>query len=271
MPEGHTIHRLARDHRPLLVGRPVSAASPQGRFATGAEMLTGRVVEEVEPYGKHLFYVFAGDVLLHVHLGLYGSFSRGTGPAPAPRGALRLRMVVDDGADGTWIDLRGPTACELFTPADQDAVLARLGPDPLRKDADPTPAWRRLSRSRTVVGALLMDQSVLAGVGNVYRAEVLYRAGLSPFRPGREVPQDVFDGMWQDLRLLMRAGVRAGHIVTTAREDRDRRSGTARREDRFYVYRRQGLPCRRCGTPIRTELMVGRNLFWCPVCQPAAA
>ena len=269
MPEGHTIHRLARDHRPLLVGRPVTATSPQGRFATGAQMLTGRVVEDVEPYGKHLFYTFAGDLLLHVHLGLYGTFAVGQGHAPEPRGALRLRMVVQDEAGGRWIDLRGPTACELFTPSDRDAVVARLGPDPLRRDGDPARAWARISASRTAIGALLMDQSVLSGVGNVYRAEALYRAGLSPFRPGREVPERIWTEMWGDLRGLLRAGVRAGHIVTTAREDRDRRSGPARLSDRFYVYRRQGLPCRRCGTQVRTEVMVGRNLYWCPVCQPA--
>ena len=119
MPEGHTIHRLARDHRPVLVGEQVSAASPQGRFATGAEMITGRRVERIEAYGKHLFYVFEGDVLLHVHLGLYGKFARGEGPPPEPKGALRLRMVAGD----TWLDLRGPTACELMTPADRDAVF----------------------------------------------------------------------------------------------------------------------------------------------------
>jgi endonuclease-8 len=269
LPEGHTIHRLARDHRRVLVGRRISAASPQGRFATGAEMLTGRRVDDVEPYGKHLFYVFASDVLLHVHLGLYGTFTAGSGTAPEPRGALRLRMVVQDDSDGQWIDLRGPTACELFTPHDRDAVVARLGPDPLRKDGDPARAWARISASRTAIGALLMDQSVLAGVGNVYRAELLYRAGLSPFRPGREVPERLWDEMWRDLQAVMRAGVRARHIVTTLREDRDRRSGSARLEDRFYVYRRHGMPCRRCGTEIRTEVMVARNLYWCPVCQPA--
>ncbi len=265
MPEGHTIHRLARDHRPLLVGQPVGAASPQGRFATGAEMLSGRVVEGIEPYGKHLFYVFEGDVLLHVHLGLYGKWTVGAGPPPEPRGALRLRMTAGD----AWLDLRGPTACELMAPHERDAVFARLGPDPLRKDADPERAWARLSASRRAVGELLMDQSVLAGIGNVYRAEVLYRAGLSPFRPGREVPREVWDLMWPDLRALLRAGVRAGRIVTTEREDRDRRSGTARRDDAHYVYRRHGQPCRRCGTEVRTQLMAARNLFWCPVCQPA--
>lgn len=264
MPEGHTIHRLAREHGPLLVGRPVSMSSPQGRFAEGAELLGGRVLERIEPYGKHLFYAFEGDALLHVHLGLYGSFTRGSGPAPEPRGALRLRMTAED----TWVDLRGPTACEVFAPHERDAVLARLGPDPLHRGADPALAWARLSRSRRTVGELLMDQSVLAGVGNVYRAEALYRAGLSPFRPGREVPRPVWDAMWEDLRALMRAGVRAGHIVTTEREDRERRSGRPGREDRFYVYRRHGQPCRRCGTPVRTQVMAGRNLFWCPVCQP---
>lgn len=265
MPEGHTIHRLARDHRPVLVGRPVSAASPQGRFATGAEMITGRRVERIEAYGKHLFYGFEGDVLLHVHLGLYGKFARGDGPPPEPKGALRLRLVAGD----TWLDLRGPTACELHTPDDRDRVLARLGPDPLHKGADPDLAWQRICRSRVTIGALLMDQSVLAGVGNVYRAEVLYRAGLSPFRPGREVPERIWDGMWEDLRVLLRAGVRAGHIVTTEREDRERRSGPARRGDRYYVYRRHGQACRRCGTEVRMQEMAARNLYWCPVCQPA--
>ena len=263
MPEGHTIHRLAKDHTPLLVGHPVALASPQGRFATGAEMLTGRVVRRIDPYGKHLFYDFEGGLLLHVHLGLYGKWQGGVGPPPEPRGALRLRMTVDD----VWLDLRGPTACEVMTPPDRDAVLARLGPDPLRRDADADLAWARLSRSRRLVGELLMDQKVLAGVGNVYRAEVLYRAGLSPFRPGLAVEREAWDGLWEDLRVLLRAGVRQRRIITTERADRDRRSGTPSRGDAHYVYRRHGLPCRRCGTEVRTQLMQQRNLFWCPTCQ----
>ncbi len=264
MPEGHTIHRLARDQTPMLVGRTVAASSPQGRFDAGAHRLDGRSLTRIDPYGKHLFYVFEGDVLLHVHLGLYGKWTHGTAPAPAPRGALRLRLQAGE----HWLDLRGPTACELFTPADRDAVLARLGPDPLRRGADPGRAWTRISRSRSSIGVLLMDQSVLAGVGNVYRAEALFRAGLSPFRLGRDLPERLFDELWQDLTTLLRAGVRAGRIVTTEREDRDRRSGPARAGDRTYVYRRAGLPCRRCGTIVRTEVMAGRNLFWCPTCQP---
>jgi len=264
VPEGHTIHRLARDHRPLLVGREVRVSSPQGRFAAGAALVDGRAVTKVEPYGKHLWYRFDGGLLLHVHLGLYGKWVTGSLPAPEPRGALRVRLTTDE----AYLDLRGPTHCDLVTPAERKAVLARLGPDPLRATADPGLAWERIARTKTAVGQLLMDQSVLAGIGNVYRAEVLYRAGLSPFRPGREVPERLWDGMWTDTVQLMRAGVRSGRIVTTERADRDRRTGPARREDSHYVYRRDGQPCRRCGTEVRTQVMAGRNLFWCPTCQP---
>jgi DNA-formamidopyrimidine glycosylase len=264
VPEGHTIHRLARRHRSLLAGRAVHATSPQGRFADGAQLLDGRVVEHVDPHGKHLWYAFEGDRLLHVHLGLYGAFTDAAGSPPPPRGALRLRMTTSE----HWIDLRGPTACELVTAVERDAVLARLGPDPLQRRADPAPAFARVSRSRRPLGELLMDQSVLAGVGNVYRAEVLYRAGVSPFRPGHEVDLATWRALWDDLVALMRAGVRAGHIVTTERQDRERRTGLPGREDRFYVYRRDGQPCRRCGTEVRTAVMAGRNAFWCPHCQP---
>jgi formamidopyrimidine-DNA glycosylase len=201
-----------------------------------------------------------------VHLGLYGKWTVGAGDPPPPRGALRLRLTTDE----AWLDLRGPIACEVVDPAAREAILSRLGPDPLRRDADGELAWRRVSRSRAPIGVLLMDQAVLAGIGNVYRAEVLYRAGLSPFRPGREVERERWDAMWADLRDLLRAGVRANRIVTTLPADRERRSGRARREDAHYAYRRTGLPCRRCGTPIRSEVMATRNLFWCPVCQPEA-
>jgi endonuclease-8 len=269
LPEGHTLFRLARQQSSLFAGRPVHVNSPQGRFAAGATLLDGRVLEEVFSYGKHLFARFGGDTL-HVHLGLYGTFTGGSGTPPVPRGALRMRWEGPgpDGA-GVWADLRGPTVCEVLAAPEVDAILARLGPDPLRPRADPLLAHRRIAGSRTAIGALLMDQSVLAGVGNVYRAELLFRHGVSPFRPGRAVDGDVWSRMWSDLVTLMRAGVRLGRIVTTRPEDRSRRRGAARQEDAHYVYRRTGLPCRLCGTEVRTEVMVGRNLYWCPICQAA--
>jgi len=263
VPEGHTIHRLARDHKRLLHRQRVSATSPQGRFAEGAALIDGQVLTGTDAYGKHLFHRYGADTWLHVHLGLYGAFTRGTLPAPQPRGALRLRLE----GGTSWLDLRGPTACEVVGPAEKKGIEVRLGPDPLRRDADGTEAWRRVSRSRVAVAALFMDQSVLAGVGNVYRAEILFRHRIPPHLPGRELAAPTWRAAWADLVDLMRSGVRTGRIVTTAREDRERISGTARQEDAHYVYRRAGLPCRLCGTEIRTEVLVGRNLFWCPRCQ----
>jgi endonuclease-8 len=268
VPEGHTIHRLARDHNQLFGGAPVSVSSPQGRFTEGAALLDGLVLTRTDAHGKHLFHGFGGGprtpaYWLHVHLGLYGKFTVGPAPAPVPVGQVRMRLV----GTSEYADLRGPIACEVLTPVDKAALHARLGADPLRADADPAAAWARISRSRTPIGQLLMDQSVVAGVGNVYRAEVLFRHGVDPQRPGRELDRAVWDAVWADLVALLRSGVRAGRIVTTRREDRDRRSGTPSREDSFYVYRRTGSPCRVCGTPVRTAQMATRNLYWCPACQ----
>lgn len=269
MPEGHTIHRLARRHQKLLGGAAVAASSPQGRFEEGAALIDGAVLRRTDAWGKHLFHVYddgAGsqDLVLHVHLGLYGKFRDGAGAPPEPRGALRLRLVSDE----HWLELRGPTACELLTPEEVAARTARLGPDPLRRRPDVERFLDRVTRSRAPAGTLLMDQAVIAGVGNVYRAEVLFRAGLSPFSPGRDVDRALWEGIWDDLVVLLRAGVRAGRIITTEPDDRERPAGRPRRVDAHYVYGRAGLPCRRCGTPVQRDVMAARNLFWCPVCQP---
>lgn len=267
MPEGHTIHRLARDLYRAFGRRPVAASTLQPRFDGGAAQLDGATLTRADAHGKHLFLTFRAqrpaDRCLHVHLGLYGKFPIATAPALEPRGALRLRLENEE----RWADLRGPTACELVSPVEREVILARLGPDPLRSDADPDRAWARISRSKVAIGALLMSQDVLSGIGNVYRAEVLFRHAINPYREGRLLRRVDWDAIWLDLCVLLREGVRAGRIVTTRPADRPR--GRARREDSFYVYRRAGEPCRICGTEIRTEVMIGRNLFWCPYCQPA--
>ncbi len=180
---------------------------------------------------------------------------------PPPRGAVRLRLV----GDGDYMDLRGPTACELFTPDDRRALTQRLGPDPLRRDGHGEEFVARVRRRRVDIGALLMDQTVVAGIGNVYRAELLFRHAVSPFQSGRDTDEATLITMWDDLRVLMRAGVRTGRIVTTWPEDRERpRRRPVTRSDAHYVYKRDGLPCRRCGAEVRTQVMAGRNLFWCP-------
>ena len=240
------------------------ASSPQGRFVEGAAVLDGRVLEATDAWGKHLFHSYGDGLWLHVHLGLFGKFLDGSQPAPEPRGAVRLRLQ----SGSTWLDLRGPITCEVIDSATKDAVTAALGPDPLRPDADPHLLVTRLAHSKVSLGALLMNQAVLAGVGNVYRAEILFRHGVHPFLAGRHLDQAVALDMWHDLVALMGDGARSNKIFTTQPVDRIRPFGPARRNDAHYVYRRQGLPCRRCDTPVVHAVLATRNLFWCPRCQP---
>ncbi|GAB3251724.1 Fpg/Nei family DNA glycosylase [Nocardioides dilutus] len=274
MPEGHTLHRLALDIGDAFAGQQVRVTSPQGRFAESAALLDGRVLDAAEAYGKHLFASFgegAVQDVVHVHLGLYGRFDvhRDVRAVPEPVGQVRLRLV----GGGAYADLRGATACELLTQVERAAVLARLGPDPLRPDADPDVAWQRIRRSRAPIAGLLMDQSVVAGVGNVYRAELLFRHRVDPFRPGRSLRARQWQEMWADLVGLMEDGVRSGLIDTVGPEhltdsEADARPlGAGRRRGHSYVYRRAGLPCRVCGSRVRTVELQARNLYWCGKCQ----
>ncbi|WNI15503.1 Fpg/Nei family DNA glycosylase [Actinacidiphila sp. ITFR-21] len=269
MPEGHTIHRLAADHEERFGGRVVRASSPQGKFSDAAALLDRTVMESAEAHGKHLFLGFGPLGWVHVHLGLIGRFGFGDGPAPPPTATVRLRLATA----GHHADLRGPAACELVTDPEKAALHARLGPDPLRPGDDPEPAWNRVSRSRVTVAALLMDQRIIAGVGNVYRAEVLFRHGVDPFLPGRELPRPVWDALWADLVALMREGVRTNRIDTVRPEHEPGAMGRPPRRDdhggEVYVYRRAAMPCLVCGTEVRTATLAARNLFWCPGCQPA--
>ncbi len=262
MPEGHTIHRLARTLRARLVGQALGASSPQGPFAGGAVRIDGRVLDRVDAHGKHLFLGFDAE-WVHIHLGLFGRVTVVDGPAPTPRGAVRLRLVGDEAS----LDLRGPTVCQLIDEADKQALHDRLGADPLRRDADPDKAYERLRRRRLPLGAILLDQSVVAGVGNVYRAELLHRAALSPHREAQHLKEHEWVGLWDDTVRQLRAGARSGRIVTTDREHRERPTGRARRLDAHYVYQRVSLPCRRCGSAVLSGELGARTIFWCPTCQ----
>ena len=204
---------------------------------------------------------------MHVHLGLIGGFDvhRDVEEVPQPVGQVRLRLVRDHTA---YADLRGATQCALVTGSRRDEIVAKLGPDPLRPDAEPDRAWQRISRSPRAIGDLLMDQKVLAGVGNVYRAEVLFRHKIHPLRPGRTLRVSQWRAMWADLVELMAEGVRTGRIDTVRPEHTPEAMGRPPRQDdhggEVYVYRRTGQPCLVCGSTIRTDVLVGRNIFWCP-------
>ncbi len=283
-PEGHTVHRLANAFNAQFASHTVQASSPQGRFAAGADTLDGLVLDQVEAWGKQMFIRFSGPVWLRVHLGLYGMW-RFSGPglhgigrrggmdelgedgAPAPRGAVRLRLET-----ATHVaDLSGPTACEVLSPAEKGMATRKLGPDPLRPSARPAAAWQAIHKSRMAIGQLLMNQDVVAGIGNIYRAELLFRARIDPHKPGRDLAKPQWDALWRDTRALLRDGVRDGAIITTRPEHRPAGKPVVgrrmRRDARSYVAHRAGEPCRVCGEPVQVEEMAGRKLYWCPVCQ----
>lgn len=266
MPEGHTIHRYARLHRATLVGDALVVWSPQGRFDAGARRLDGSRVDDVEAHGKHLFYRWSVDgapATLHVHLGLFGRFRTHRDLAPEPTPGTRLAVSTHD----TVLYLSGPTACDLVDPDQEAQLRARLGPDPLRDD-DPDPAFAALGRRRVGIGQTLLDQRVIAGVGNVYRAELLFLLGVHPDTPSRQIDRSTFDRLWALLRTLLSDGERRGRIVTVQPEDRDRPPSRLARYERLYVYGRGGQPCRRCATTIVSWELGGRTVSACPTCQP---
>lgn len=275
MPEGHTLHRLAGDLQAAYAGQAPSVTSPQGRFGAGAALLDGQLVERGSAWGKLLFLHFADERILYVHLGLIGTFVLSPvtpGQADPPVvGVVRLRLLDEH----TVADLRGPMACEVLSPAEVDALVARQGPDPLRTESDPDLAWARIHSSRRSIAELLMDQSVLAGVGNIYRCEVLWRHRVNPAFPGTRIKRATWDAIWADLVMLMPWGVRTGRIITRDEVLTEVQDAVAAGENLrgldvprdFAVYKRTGEPCLRCGTRVRQRAVAGRNLFWCGNCQ----
>jgi endonuclease VIII len=269
MPEGHTLRRLADDLASAFAGQRVGVSSPQGRFAADAAQLDDGVLVTADSVGKHLFVEFEGERYIHIHLGLIGHFDVHTevSEVPLPVGQVRLRLI----GRGAYADLRGATQCDLIGSSKRSEIIAKLGPDPLRSDAEPERAWAKISRSSRPIGELLMDQAVLAGIGNVYRAEVLYRHRMHPLRPGKTVRRGQFDAIWADLVDLLADGVRTGRIDTVRPDHTPEAMGRPPRVDdhggEVYVYRRTGQPCHVCGTLVRTDVLAGRNVFWCGQCQ----
>jgi endonuclease VIII len=321
VPEGHSVHRIARQFSRNFVGKTVAVSSPQGRFAADAKRIDGHELISSKAVGKQLFLEFDNELWLRVHLGMYGAWDfageittdatirsaggrmgqtnqRGTiddaagedsvRSIGAPRRA-RLRMAESEKEDDdqdfvfppepvgqvrarlltetTVADLRGPTACEVQDAAQVDATIAKLGPDPI-VDAGPDAEARFVEAVRkkpTVIALLLMDQSVVSGIGNVYRAEMLFRGRVNPHTPGKQLSEETVRALWRDWVYLLELGVATGQMMTM--DDLDDEAyvkAMANRADRHWVYKREGLPCRVCGTNIAMELLGGRKLYWCP-------
>ncbi|MGN6501963.1 MAG: Fpg/Nei family DNA glycosylase [Pseudolysinimonas sp.] len=294
MPEGHSVHRIARQFARHFRGVPVSVTSPQGRFAGGAAELDGHAIVAARAVGKQMFLEFDHGLFLRVHLGLYGAWDfagdvsvGGEGEAslasigaprltrlrmseqesvgaelesfpPDPVGQVRVRLLTPTVVG----DLRGPTACEVQTAEQVQATIAKLGPDPLVDDAgEGEERFVTTVRKKGVpIALLLMDQAVVSGIGNVYRAELLFRARQNPFTPGKDVREDVVRALWRDWVHLLGIGYETGLMYTM---DDEADGGVPE----HWVYKRTGEPCLVCGTPIAMQELGGRKLYWCPVDQ----
>jgi endonuclease-8 len=237
-------------------------SSPQGRFPD-ATLVDGQRLRRVDAFGKHLFYEWSNGLIVHVHLGLFGRFHRYPGPGPAEAPSVRMRLSVPK----TTIDLTGPTDCSIGTSEDRDRIIARLGPDPLRDDAEPEVARAKIAKRIAPIGQLLLEQTVVSGIGNVYRAEALFVNGMHPLRSGRDISDAEFEALWSTLVAMLRRGVAENRIVTVDRDEFDVPAAPRRRGETTYVYHRD--VCLRCGTPIHTVELGGRPCYYCPTCQPS--
>lgn len=333
MPEGHSVHRIARQFKANFVGETAAVSSPQGRFAQGAAILDGREMTDARAVGKQMFLEFEQQDWLRVHLGIYGAwdfsgdvrvdpsiqihgyttghsklgqtgeYSRPDSAVPvdregedsvasigAPRRA-RVRMAERDSGgedqrefppepigqvrvrlltETVCADLRGPTACEVLDPAGVEKVLQRLGPDPANANTrvERDRFIERAAAKRSAIGLVLMDQSVLAGIGNVYRAELLFRARIDPYTPANSLDRSVLELLWDDWAYLLEIGITVGQMMTVdGLEGEDYSRALRERDERHWVYKLEGTPCKRCGTNIALDVMANRKLYWCPGCQ----
>ena len=258
MPEGHTLHRLARELHTGLAGTTPAVSSPQRRFVE-AEALSGELLLRAYAVGKHLLLQFESTTV-HVHLGLFGRVFRNKSPAPAPRETIRLRLV---GLTRTW-DICGPTCCACIDEAALAALVSRIGADPLSAHNERqvvTELWQKLKRTRRPIGALLLDQRLMSGIGNVYRAEILFMLKMNPLMPGKSLSRIQVQSIWRLAVTLLAKGAKAGRIVTTAQLPGMRKT----KRESLHVYRKR--ECSQCASAILALDLAGRPLYACPQCQ----
>eukprot|EP00892_Ulva_mutabilis_P010563 jgi/Ulvmu1/787/UM010_0161.1 len=288
MVEGHQCHRVAAAHRKLLVGHAFKASSPNGRFTEGAAMIDRRPLKKIEVHGKNLFYFFerpadadaaepvasptpeharspgntaaAAHAVLHIHFGMSGAFKtmRRT-EAPEPAATTRLRLESDD------LDLIAHLSAMTVGHGDDafyEEKISKLGPDPLREDADAELLWEAVQASKKPIGLVLMDQSMVAGLGNIYRAEVLFKARVHPEQPANTIMREEFDRIWRHSVLLLQRGFLTGSILTVDDADAKKMGAPWTRR---YIYNHSS--CGMCAGRVRVWDMATRTVYACDTCQ----
>jgi formamidopyrimidine-DNA glycosylase len=270
LPEVETVRTLLE---PVLVGRSfarVEIADPRlTRPHDPAEVaaeLTGERVGAVERRGKYVVVRFESGRVLLIHLRMTGNLLHVSGGALADDPHRRAVVTLDNGSDVVYRDVRRFGTWLLVEPGELDAYLAeRLGAEPLERAFTTSGLATRFASRRAPVKAVLLDQRTLAGLGNIYVDEALWRAQIHPLTPANDVPPDALPVLRRGIRAALRAGIaRQG---ATLRDYRRPDGARGRMQDEFKVYGREGEPCPRCGTPIEKLRIAGRGSWYCPSCQ----
>ncbi|HEV8686038.1 MAG TPA: bifunctional DNA-formamidopyrimidine glycosylase/DNA-(apurinic or apyrimidinic site) lyase [Gaiellaceae bacterium] len=271
MPELPEVETVRASLAPVLTGRTLERVEIRDERLTRpftpdqvAAELEGERVADVERRGKYLVLRFESGRALLVHLRMTGSF-RGADETPHVRAVLTL----DDGARIAYRDVRRFGTWLLVEPGELEPYLAeRLGEEPLGRRFGPKALAARLKDRRAPIKAALLDQRTVAGLGNIYADEALWRARIHPLTPAREVPPERIAALHKGIRAALRMGIarRGATLRDYAQPDGSR----GRMQHEFKVYGREGEPCDRCGTPIKKTRAGGRGTWYCPTCQPQA-
>ncbi len=274
MPEGDTIYRAAATLHRALAGHTVvrfDSVFPALTRVHDDRPLTGRTVERVSARGKHVLIEFSGGDILRTHMRLNGSWHIYRPGEKWQRQKRDMRIVIGT-AQYEAVAFNVPVA-EFIAPnaASRNRELRRLGPDLLGEEFDAIEATRRLrARSNTSIAEALLNQSVLAGIGNVYKSEVLFSCGVNPFVPVARVTDAQVDCLLRTARRFLQANVTGRLAPMTTYSGMRKTTGRDDPASRLWVYGRAGEPCRTCGTPVRLRKQ-GRDArltYWCPACQP---
>jgi len=273
MPEGDSIFRAGRTLNRALAGKPIvrfESVLPALTRVHEDHPITGRLMEKVSSVGKHLLMQFSGDLVLRTHMKMNGSWHIYR-PGERWRKPRRDMRVVVATADFEAVGFDIPVA-EFLRPADlkRHDELRRLGPDLLADDVDIAEGVTRLkTRGTTEIGDALLNQRAVAGIGNVYKSEVLFACGVNPFERVAALSDDQLTALIETAVRYLRANVSDGLAAMTTYTGYRRTTRRGNPSERLWVYARGRLPCRKCGTPIsvRAQGPDARLTYWCPKCQ----
>ena len=255
MPEGHVIHRAASKQNYYFKQKVLTISSPQGRFSRESKILDQNLCLKVEAFGKHLFYHFNSELFLHIHLGLFGRIRNQAAPPEDPKGQVRIRIM----SDRHVVDITGPAICELQNKNYFQKSISKIGPDLLRTDAKPERFINRASQSRRPIGSLLMDQSVVAGIGNIFRTEILWRNRIHPETKGFFLSRAQLNDLWTEGQQLLHLAKNTNRIITTVFKKSNQTS------ENFNIYKKKTCP--NCQTPIKVVKIENRKCYVCGNCQ----